>query len=93
MEVTIEFSECFLNDSKQIYSKKVADELKTALSIIETIPTIGSKIIAKSLKDEFGEDIYKWIVGPFDLIYTFQIQLAKNLLNFCCPADAVGFGG
>ncbi len=68
----IEFSEQFLEDTEQIYSYKVADELKNAIALLEVIPTIGSKIVRKSLKEEFGEDIYKWIVGPFDLIYTFD---------------------
>ena len=71
MGVTIEFSERFFEDATQIYSLKVADELKKAISLIEVVPTIGSKIVRNSLKEEFGEDIYKWVVGPFDLIYTF----------------------
>ena len=72
MGVVVEFSEQFLRDSEQIYSRKIAKELREAIALIEAVPAIGSKIVRQSLKYEFGEDIYKWIVGPFDLIYTFD---------------------
>lgn len=72
MGVKVEFSEQFLIDAEQIYSSKVADELRNAIALFEILPTIGSKIVRQSLKDEFGEDVFKWIVGPFDLIYTFD---------------------
>ena len=89
MEVKIEFSERFLNDTRQIYSRKVASELKEALSTIEAIPTIGSKIIAESLKAEFSENIYKWIVGPFDLIYTFNSKENTVQLHALVPQKMV----
>lgn len=89
MGVSIEFSDQFLQDAEQIYSPKVADELRNAISLFEIIPTIGSKIVRKSLKEEFGEDIYKWVVGPFDLIYTFNEDLQTIQLHALLPQKMV----
>ena len=89
MGVSIEFSDQFLQDAEQFYSPKVADELRNAISLFEIIPTIGSKIVRKSLKEEFGEDIYKWVVGPFDLIYTFNEDLQTIQLHALLPQKMV----
>lgn len=89
MGVSIEFSDQFLQDAEQIYSPKVADELRNAISLFEIIPTIGSKIVRQSLKEEFGEDIYKWVVGPFDLIYTFNEDLQTIQLHALLPQKMV----
>ena len=89
MGVSIEFSDQFLQDAEQIYSSKVADELRNAISLFEIIPTIGSKIVRKSLKEEFGEDIYKWVVGPFDLIYTFNEDFQTIQLHALLPQKVV----
>ena len=89
MDVSVEFSDKFLQDAEQIYSSKVADELRNAISLFEIIPTIGSKIIRKSLKEEFGEDIYKWVVGPFDLIYTYDESHQAIQLHALIPLKMV----
>ena len=89
MGVSIEFSVQFLQDAEQIYSPKVANELRNAISLFEIIPTIGSKIVRQSLKEEFGEDIYKWVVGPFDLIYTFNEDLQTIQLHALLPQKMV----
>ena len=89
MGVSIEYSDQFLQDAEQIYSPKVADELRNAISLFEIIPTIGSKIVRQSLKEEFGEDIYKWVVGPFDLIYTFNEDLQTIQLHALLPQKMV----
>ncbi len=89
MGITVEFSEQFLADAEQIYSPKVADELKNAIALFEIVPTIGSKIVRDSLKKEFGEDIYKWIVGSFDLIYTYDENSQVVQLHALIPQRMV----
>ena len=89
MGVTIEFSEKFLEDASQIYTIRVAGELKKAISLIEVVPTIGSKIVRESLKEEFGEGIFKWAVGPFDLIYTFDEDSMSVQLHALIPQRMV----
>ena len=89
MGVKVEFSVQFLTDAEQIYSPKVADELRNAIALFQIIPTIGSKIVRKSLKNEFGEDIYKWVVGPIDLIYTFDEASQVVQLHALIPQKMV----
>lgn len=72
MEVELKVSARFIEDSQQIYSKRIATALERAIQNITFMPTCGSKIVPLSLKNEFGEDIYKYLVGPFDLIYSYS---------------------
>ena len=76
MEIEVKISDRFIEDSQQIYSKHIAKTLERAIQNITFMPTCGSKIVALSLKSEFGEDVYKYLVGPFDLIYSYSEEKA-----------------
>ena len=89
MGVKIAFSEQFLEDAGKIYSARIAQELKDAIALFEIVPTIGSKIARKSLTEEFGEDIFKWVIGPFDLIYTFDETTRVVQLHALIPQRKV----
>ena len=89
MVVSIEFSEQFLEDADQIYSPKLAKKLKKTILLLEVIPAMGSKIIRDSLKERFGEDIFKLVVGPFDLIYTYDESTSSVRLHALVPQKTV----
>ncbi len=89
MVVSIEFSEQFLEDAGQIYSPGLAKRLKRTILLLEVVPTMGSKIIRDSLKKRFGKDIFKLVVEPFDLIYTYDEAARCVRLHALVPQKTV----
>ena len=75
------YTEGFLEDASYIWSPKVLDDLTRALEAIETFPKIGSTQIARSIREEFGDSVYKVIVKPFDLIYEYD-EAADELIVY-----------
>lgn len=47
-------------------------ELFTILKNIEAFPEIGPSHVPGSVKDEFGQNVRKVAVGPFDLVYEYE---------------------
>ena len=54
MGIKVEFSEQSLSNAEQIYSPKVADELRNPTALFEIVTSVGSRISRDSLKEEFG---------------------------------------
>lgn len=65
------YSDRFIDDASLIWSDRVMSELFTILKNIEAFPEIGSSNVPGSVKDEFGQNVRKVVVGPFDLVYEF----------------------
>ena len=87
--VRIIATDAFIESACQIYSSKIRNELSNALDTLEVCPEIGSKIVFESLKREFGENIRKYIIGPFDLIYEFFPNDGRIYLYDLVPQRAV----
>lgn len=66
------FAERFLEDASHVWSERLRLSLANVLLNIEAFPEIGSKNLPLSIKEEFGGDVRKVAVSPFDLIYEFK---------------------
>ena len=55
-----------------ITSRRLQDRLDELLDLIVEVPTIGSKLVRDSLKEEFGENCLKADLAPFLLIYEYD---------------------
>ena len=62
----------FAEDLAGVWSERIVQDVTRAVQAIATFPRIGSSEIAASISEEFGEDVMKVVVGPFDLIYEYD---------------------
>lgn len=77
--IDIAFTNRFIEEALQIYSPKVQKELDSMLETLQVLPEIGSRIVADSVKREFGDDVYKCLIGPFAMIYRYNKE--ENLVK------------
>lgn len=71
----LEYSERFANDLAQVTSSKVEARILENLDNIEHFGEFGSSMVPESIKREFGEEVRKLAVNPFDLVYTLYPEL------------------
>lgn len=71
-EYPIRLSDRFINDLAEIYSPKVRNDIKKALTNLRCFPEIGSAQVRQSLITLFGPHIRKIPVSTFVIIYRFE---------------------
>ncbi len=69
---TIKYAKGFFEDAGTITSEKLQEELKRTLLAVTDFPEMGSPRIARSIREKYGNNTRKMVVGPFDLIYEFN---------------------
>ncbi len=79
----LEFSERFANDLSKVESPRVFSEILAALDSIERFGAFGSANMPASIQKEYGSQVRRIPVYPFDLIYTFYSE--ENL----CRVEAL----
>lgn len=67
----LEFSERFANDLAKVTSDRVERHIYRVLDNIEAFGGFGSPVVPDSIRAEFGEEVRKVFVAPFDLVYTY----------------------
>lgn len=83
------FSRRFAEDLAIMTSSKVEERILKALDNIEAFAELGSKAIPESIVQEFGEDVRRVAVNPFDLIYTFDRTADEARIEALIPQRAV----
>lgn len=68
----VELTERFVNDAAQVWSDKVLDHIYSVITMLERFPQLGSTDIPQSISQEFGVNVRKYVVSPFDLIYEYD---------------------
>lgn len=66
------FSEQFLDDAATIFSPRVSARLHRVLQMIEQFPESGSSRVPASIERQFGPDVRKCAMNPFDLVYRYD---------------------
>lgn len=66
------YTDGFLDDAAGIWSDRVRNRLGRMLAAIEVFPEIGSTDAPLSIRAQYGSNIRKAIVDPFDLVYEFD---------------------
>ncbi len=65
------FSERFADDLSRVETAKLEQRILENLKNIERFGDIGSSLVPKSIKRDFGSNVRKIAVNPFDLVYTY----------------------
>ena len=63
------FAERFLEDMRAVALASKQEEILDAISLLPTVPEMGSRRIPTSIREEFGYDVRKLVVSPFLVIY------------------------
>lgn len=79
------YSEAFLDDAASIWSAGVKGHLMEALRAIESFPEIGSTDLPASIREQYGENVRKFAVRPFDLIYEYDCEADTVLVYGLVP--------
>jgi hypothetical protein len=67
----IRITEGFIDDMLQVQNESKQNEIWYALSLLETFPEMGSRILSPTIKQRFGSNVRKIEVNPFDVIYRY----------------------
>lgn len=67
----LKFSERFANDLSPVESHKLEARVLADLDNIEVFGEFGGAVIPESVKEQFGAEVRKVAVNPFDLIYSY----------------------
>lgn len=66
------FSERFANDLAAVTSSRIEKRILLCLDNIERFPEFGSSQLPTSIASQFGANVRKVSIRPFDLIYTYD---------------------
>lgn len=66
------YTEGFIEDMTHVDQELKREELFRAAELVAQLPDIGSKRITQHSKELFGENIRKFVVSPFLLIYRYE---------------------
>ena len=66
------FSERFADDLSRVEIAKLERRILESLKNIERFGDIGSGLVPKSIKRDFGDRVRKIAENPFDLVYTYD---------------------
>lgn len=69
------YSPRFARELARVTSVRVERKIYKILGIVEEIPRIGSTNIPGSIRAEFGENVMKMVVDPFDIFYEYFEEL------------------
>lgn len=79
------FSEQFLDDATTINSPRTIEHLHRILRMLERFPESGSASVPPSIARQFGPNIRKCAMNPFDLVYRYDPEsdavLLEGLIN------------
>lgn len=64
----------YLDAVAAIYSERVLLKILSLMRTLEEAPEIGSKNVPASIKEEFGNTVYKIPVASFDIVYQYHRQ-------------------
>lgn len=79
------YSEEFLDSVACIWSGAVKQHLARALQAIEAFPEIGSVDVPPSVRERYGEEVRKFVIAPFDLIYEYDREADTVLVYGLVP--------
>lgn len=67
----IELTRRFAEDVAEIQSARIESTIYSVLESLQLFGGLGSPLVPDSIKAEFGDEIRKVAINPFDLVYSF----------------------
>lgn len=74
------FTDEFIDGVAQIYSERVLNELSESLIAIRSFKDLGTGFVRESLRKRYGDDIRKFPVSPFVIVYRYDEN--RNTVEF-----------
>lgn len=75
----LRITEEFIDGLARIYSKRVLDQIKNLVSLLETASELGSSQVRPALTARYGKGIRKLPVSTFIIVYRFDGQTVDVL--------------
>lgn len=81
----IVYTENFIEGMLSVQLESKREEIFAAVELLASNPEIGSRIIRPVIEKQFGKDIHKLVVHPFDVFYRYvpgkDIVIVEGLLH------------
>lgn len=68
----VRITEGFEEDLGMVLSDRVLNDILNTVTMLQTIPTMGSLDVPAAIALEFGEGVHKIPVNPFDIVTTYD---------------------
>ena len=65
-------TERFVEDATAIWSDRLVQRIQQAVTNLERFPEMGSPDVPRTIKQEFGRGVRKYVIPPFDLVYEYD---------------------
>lgn len=64
--------EGFIDARNRVWSSRIRQNVDDMLRTIESMPGVGSSLLPASIVSEFGENMRKAVVSPFEIVYEYD---------------------
>lgn len=68
----VRITEGFEEDLGMVLSDRVLNDILNTVTMLQTIPTMGSLDVPAAIALEFGKGVHKIPVNPFDIVTTYD---------------------
>lgn len=66
------YTETFVAEAAKIKLEGKRAEVRDAISLLGTLPELGSRALPKSISLRYGDSVRKLVVSPFDVVYDYD---------------------
>ena len=67
-------SNTFLRKRSMLWSDRIGENVDGMLRTIEQMPGVGSSLVPESIASEFGPQVLKAVVSPYEIIYEYCLD-------------------
>ena len=65
-------SNTYIRKRGSLWSERIGNNVDDMLRTIEQVPGVGSSLLPSSIVDEFGSNVRKAVVSPYETIYEYD---------------------
>ena len=62
----------FIEARSRVWSERLGKNIDEMLRTIELMPGVGSAIVPDSIQEEFGSNVLRAVVSPFEIVYEYD---------------------
>ncbi len=65
-------SNTYIRKRGSLWSERIGNNVDDMLRTIEQMPGVGSSLLPSSIVEEFGSNVLKAVVSPYEIIYEYD---------------------
>ena len=65
-------SNTYIRKRSSLWSERIGNNVDDMLRTVEQMPGVGSSLLPSSIVDEFGSNVRKAVVSPYEIIYEYD---------------------